>query len=127
MICANPDIVVVRQTGTRALCAGVIAEKYAQMGGKTTQFGKPYKQVYEKCFALVPNTPKARIAAIGDNLATDIKGANKAGIDSYLIAGGILGEQLGIQHGQLPAPEKLAKICDELGAKPDGVLPEFIW
>jgi HAD superfamily hydrolase (TIGR01459 family) len=127
LICANPDLVVVRQTGQRALCAGVMAEKYQQMGGEIIQFGKPYGQVYEKSLELIKDIPLNKIAAIGDNLVTDIKGANDFGIDSYLIAGGILGEELGIKHGQLPPPDKLQKICEESGNVPLGVLPAFVW
>ncbi len=127
LICANPDLVIVRQTGVRALCAGVMAEEYAKMGGKIKQFGKPYGEVYNKIFSDLAGTPKARIAAIGDSLKTDIAGANAAGIDSYLIAGGILGEELGIKHGQLPAAEKLLAVCNKEGTIPKGVLPEFIW
>ncbi len=127
LICANPDIVIVRISGVRALCAGAIAEKYEQMGGRIKQFGKPYNEVYQKCMSYVQGVPKSRIAAIGDNLDTDIKGANNFDIDSYLIAGGILGEELGIKHGQLPSPDKLQKVCDRAAVAPTGVLPEFVW
>lgn len=127
LICVNPDMVVVRQTGARALCAGVIAQEYKKMGGKISQFGKPHKSVYEKCFSLLDGIDKSRIAAIGDNLDTDIKGAVNEGIDSYLIAGGILAENLGINHGQLPEIDKLQKLCDNANSTPFAVLPEFIW
>lgn len=127
LICANPDLVVVRITGQRALCAGVIAKKYIDMGGQVIQFGKPYSQVYEYAMQLAGSTPKARIAAIGDSLETDIKGANDFGIDSYFIAGGIFGEELGIQHGQLPDQAKLQKLCDSYNITPTGVLPEFVF
>lgn len=127
MICANPDIIIVRQSGVKALCAGAIAEEYQQMGGKIIQFGKPYKSVYEKCFDYLSKTPKSRIAMVGDNLDTDIKGANNAGIDSYLIAGGILGKDLGIKHGELPPIDKLEAICKTASISPTAVLPAFIW
>lgn len=125
LVCANPDKVVVRINGARALCAGVIADAYTDMGGTSHYFGKPYLAVYSKALSYIPNITKSRIAAIGDSLETDIKGANHAGIDSYLIAGGILGEQLGIRHGQLPDAARLQQICDEYGIIPHGVLPAF--
>ena len=130
MICANPDLVVVRQSGVRALCAGVIANEYERMGGNVTQFGKPYESVYEYAFNLlheVGGYKADRVAAIGDNLVTDIRGANNVNIDSYLIAGGILGEELGITHGQLPDADKLQKKCEDVGDIPMAVLPAFIW
>lgn len=124
MICANPDYVIVRQTGVRALCAGAIAEKYQEMGGNVRQFGKPYREVYDRVIELIG---EVSVAAIGDNLDTDIKGANNMDIDSYLIAGGILGEELGIKHGQLPEIKKLEKVCDKAGIAPKAVLPAFVW
>jgi HAD superfamily hydrolase (TIGR01459 family) len=127
LICANPDYVVVRQTGARALCAGAMAEKYQEIGGKTMQFGKPYPEVYKKCLSLTNNISLEKIAAIGDNLDTDIKGANNSKLDSYLIAGGVLGEELGIKHGELPLIDKLQEVCEKSGSIPTAVLPAFVW
>lgn len=127
LICANPDFAIVRISGKRALCAGVIAKKYSEMGGKVMQFGKPYHHVYEMAMKLAGNIPKSRIAAIGDNTETDILGAMDFGIDSYLIPGGILGGQLGIKHGELPDPQKLKEMCKSSGIVPTGILPEFVF
>lgn len=125
LICANPDMVVVRKTGKEALCAGVIAKKYEEMGGRVLSFGKPYTPIYERAFEMANHPDKTRIAAIGDSLITDIKGANDFGIDSYLIPGGILGAELGIKHGELPDADKLQRLCNEYAIIPTGVLPEF--
>jgi ribonucleotide monophosphatase NagD (HAD superfamily) len=76
---------------------------------------------------LVQNTPKQRIAAIGDSILNDIKGANNFGIDSYFIPGGIAGRELSIAHGQLPDADKLQEFCDNFRAIPTGVLPEFVF
>jgi len=127
LICANPDLIVVRLNGDKALCAGVVAQKYEEMGGKVTYFGKPYMAVYERCMQLVGNTPKSRIAAIGDSILNDIKGANDFGIDSYFIPGGIGGAELAIVHGQLPSPNNMQKFCETYGAKPTGILPKFVF
>lgn len=127
LICANPDWVIVRISGVRAYCAGVIAKQYEDMGGVVQYFGKPYPGVYRKSLALLEGVPLSRIAAIGDSLTTDIKGANGMGIDSYLIAGGILGEALNIQHGELPNPKALLRVCEGEGVIPSGVLPALVW
>lgn len=92
-ICTNPDMEIVRQNGTRALCAGVMAEAYEKMGGKVIYFGKPYPTVYDRCFEVFKTKDKAKIAAIGDNLETDIKGANAAGIYSIFITGGVMAKE----------------------------------
>ncbi len=127
LICANPDLIVVRKNGSMALCAGVIANYYNNLGGKVISFGKPNPNVYEKSIKLLNIKSTARIAAIGDNLQTDIQGANNMGIDSYLIAGGILGKDLGIEHGQLPKQGDLLNICNQTKIMPHAVLPAFIW
>lgn len=127
MICANPDMIIVRQSGKQALCAGVIANEYQKMGGKVKQFGKPYNDVFQEAIEWLGFKDKSRIAMIGDNLHTDIKGANAVGLDSYLIAGGILGKKLGITHGQLPEKKTLSAICKQEGITPTGVLPALVW
>ena len=43
-------------------------------------FGKPYREVYNLCF-----NPNEKVLAIGDNLRTDIKGANNLNIDCIFI------------------------------------------
>jgi len=95
MVCANPDIIVVRQTGEEILCAGVLAEEYIKMGGQVKYLGKPYKEdkeAYSKCFGILAehNIKPEQCLAVGDNLDTDIAGANKVGIDCLFISGGIL-------------------------------------
>lgn len=127
MICANPDLVVVRNSGAHALCAGVMAAKYSEMGGEVQYFGKPHADVYHKALALAGNPDLARVAVIGDSLTTDIKGGNGIGIATYLIPGGILGKDLGIVHGELPDPQALAQLCSKQDAiYPTGVIPALV-
>ncbi len=90
MLCLNPDMEVVKITGERYPCAGVIAKQYEAMGGKVTWFGKPYPAVYQLAITMLEPVAKARILAVGDGLYTDILGANNASIDSVLVTGGIL-------------------------------------
>ncbi len=90
MICANPDIEVVRQNGERLGCAGEIAGEYEKRGGYVKYFGKPYADVYTLCLNRLEGIDKTRVLMVGDSLHTDIKGANGVGIDSALITGGIL-------------------------------------
>lgn len=129
LICANPDKVVVRLNGTRVPCAGIIAEQYEQQGGTVHYFGKPYPDVYEYCFEIFAThniTNKQRIIAIGDNLETDIKGANNQSLTSILIASGILAEQLHIKHGEMPNTATLETLCKQQEIIPNGILPAFV-
>jgi HAD superfamily hydrolase (TIGR01459 family) len=84
MICTNPDLIVDRGN-TRELCAGSVAMIFEKMGGKVIYFGKPYPEVYNQS---IDNKDK-KILCIGDNLNTDIKGANLMNYDSMLISNGI--------------------------------------
>tara|TARA_Y100000992_G_C21215653_1_gene467746 strand:- start:313 stop:1131 length:819 start_codon:yes stop_codon:yes gene_type:complete len=84
MICTNPDLIVDRGS-IREFCAGSVAMVFEKMGGKVIYFGKPYPEVYNQS---VDNKNK-KILSIGDNLNTDIKGANLLNFDSLIISNGI--------------------------------------
>jgi HAD superfamily hydrolase (TIGR01459 family) len=84
MICTNPDLIVDRGN-VRELCAGSVALVFEKMGGEVIYFGKPYPEVYNQSI----DNSKKRILSIGDNLNTDIKGANLLNYDSLLISNGV--------------------------------------
>ena len=84
MICTNPDLIVDRGE-KRELCAGSVAMVFEKMGGKVVYFGKPYPEVYNQSV----NNKNKKILCIGDNLNTDIKGANLLNYDSLLISNGV--------------------------------------
>ena len=84
MICTNPDLIVDRGN-KRELCAGSVAMVFEKMGGEVIYFGKPYPEVYNQS---IDNKNK-KILSIGDNLNTDIKGANLLNFDSLIISNGI--------------------------------------
>ena len=93
MICANPDLIVHRGNQTE-YCAGSIAKLYERMGGKVKYFGKPYKYFYEYICKILKEKykkkiNKKKILVIGDNLNTDILGANNFKVENLLITGGI--------------------------------------
>ena len=84
MICTNPDLIVDRGN-VRELCAGSVAMVFEKMGGEVVYFGKPYPEIYDQAI----NNKNKKILSIGDNLNTDIKGANLLNFDSLLISNGI--------------------------------------
>jgi len=84
MICTNPDLIVDRGS-KREFCAGSVAMVFEKMGGNVVYFGKPYPEVYNQS---IENKNK-KILSIGDNLNTDIKGANLLNYDSLIISNGI--------------------------------------
>ena len=80
MICTNPDLIVDRGN-IRELCAGSVAMVFEKMGGEVIYFGKPHAEVYNQS---IDNVGK-KVLAIGDNLNTDIKGANLLNYHSLLV------------------------------------------
>jgi len=84
MICTNPDLIV-DKGNTREYCAGTIAKLFERINGKVIYFGKPHPPVYN----LSINIKNKKVLCIGDNLNTDIKGANIQNFDSLLITEGI--------------------------------------
>ena len=84
MICTNPDLIVDRGSN-RELCAGSVAMVFEKMGGEVVYFGKPYPEVYNQSI----NNKNKKVLSIGDNLNTDIKGANLLNFDSLIISNGI--------------------------------------
>ena len=84
MICTNPDLIVDRGK-EREYCAGSVAMIFEKIGGEVIYFGKPYPEVYNQAI----KSNKKKVIAIGDNLRTDIKGANNMNYDSLVITGGV--------------------------------------
>jgi len=84
MICTNPDLIVDRGD-KRELCAGSVALVFEKIGGEVIYFGKPFPEVYNQSI----NNKEKKALSIGDNLNTDIKGANLLNYDSLLISNGI--------------------------------------
>ena len=83
LICTNPDLTVHRGN-VEELCAGSVAKVFEELGGEVVYFGKPHKEVYNMCF-----NADEKVLAIGDNLRTDIKGANNLNIDCIFISEGV--------------------------------------
>lgn len=130
-VCANPDLVV-DVGGTLYLCAGAIADVYAQMGGEVYWAGKPHSSAYDSAFAMVSSlrggAPVApdKVLVIGDALRTDLKGAHDAGLDALFIAGGIHREQV-VVNDTIDA-DKLQSLFSDVGApRALGAMTELAW
>ncbi len=125
MICVNPDLLVIR-LGVQEPCAGALAARYEALGGRLRYFGKPYPDVYNLTLARL-DLPPARVLAVGDGLATDIAGANAAGLDSVLITGGLLADELDLAPGEAPSARDLEEACRAAGVRPRAALATFVW
>ena len=84
MVCTNPDLIVDRGNVTE-YCAGSVAKVFEELGGNIKYFGKPYPLVYD----ISANNKNKSVLCIGDNLNTDIKGANLQNFKSLFVLNGI--------------------------------------
>ena len=106
MICTNPDLIV-DKGNVRELCAGSVAMIFEKMGGEVIYFGKPYPEVYNQS---IENKNKKTLS-IGDNLNTDIKGANLLNFDSLIISNGIHKNEIK-KKGILETARSYEAICN---------------
>lgn len=119
MICANPDLEVIRG-GRRVICAGALTIRYEAMGGRTVWIGKPDRRIYAPVLEMLGTSP-ARTLAVGDALRTDIAGAAAAGIPSCWVLGGIHGEELGRDR------DLAERTANGAGLSPDAAISAFEW
>lgn len=126
MVCANPDLEVIRG-GRREICAGAIAVYYEEMGGDVRTHGKPDREVYDLCLAGLGLGRETKVAMIGDSLRTDIAGALGAGLDGIFVAEGIHGELLDAASHKDLDPARLNAFCGEYGLYPTAALSHLVW
>jgi len=120
MVCANPDLAVVRG-GKRIICAGALARRYQEMGGDVRDYGKPHPAIYDVCLQRLGIADRTRVLAIGDSLRTDIAGAEAAGIPAALVLGGLHAEEFG---GDLA---KVTAACAAANVHPVALIPRLTW
>lgn len=125
MVCANPDIEVVRG-GRTVYCAGAIAAAYAQAGGDVSYAGKPHLPIYDMAIETARalrggDVPKSQVLAIGDGVATDIAGASAFGVRSLFITSGLHGGA-----GDALA-ETAARLFSDGPPRPVAIMRELAW
>lgn len=118
MLCINPDMEVVKLDGTRIACAGAIAEAYEELGGKVEYIGKPHSLIYQYALETLGVGDTSRVAMIGDNILTDIRGGARAGLDTVLVLQGILKEG---------GEQKIAALIEQTGVSPTYAISGFCW
>jgi HAD superfamily hydrolase (TIGR01459 family) len=118
MLCANPDLEIIRG-GERLICAGALALHYEALGGRVLWVGKPDPSVYRPALELL-GLPRERVLAVGDSLRTDIAGARAACVDSCWVLGGIHAEEFA-------APGAAEAAVRAKGLAPVALLPAFRW
>lgn len=111
--------------GKIGLAPGAFAEQYAILGGRIITVGKPDVNIFKYSVDGLENFVPERTLMIGDNIATDIKGANLLGIPSALVSKGIHVNFLG--EGYIPDVAKTRELASNYDAYPDFVISNFRW
>jgi HAD superfamily hydrolase (TIGR01459 family) len=127
LICANPDVVVVRPDGSFGMAPGAVARHYEGLGGRVALVGKPHRPVYEMCLEALGPLPPDAVLTIGDSVAHDIAGGAAMGLATALIMGGIHAPLFDLARGPSANGAALERLQADYGASPDWVLPRFRW
>lgn len=126
MVCGNPDLARVSASGELFEAPGLLARRYAALGGAVRLHGKPSPRIYKTCLRALPY-PHHRIACVGDSLLHDVVGAAGAGLPSVFVASGVHREELRIAFGRTPDPAACERLYAQFGARPDYLVPTFRW
>lgn len=129
-ISANPDLVV-HVGDTMLYCAGAIAQKYEDAGGRVLQAGKPFAPIYARALELAERrrgapVDRSRVIAIGDAMRTDIKGACDYGLDAMFVTSGIHRHELHRGGGALDRAA-MDRLVDEAGVRPVAAMTALGW
>jgi HAD superfamily hydrolase (TIGR01459 family) len=124
MICCNPDIIA-HTAGVAWLCPGALAAEYASLGGTVHSFGKPHAPAFAKIIAQLGLPASAKLAMIGDNLNTDIRGGHDYGLDTVLILDGVHRDALDGAVGTLPSQASLQALYAAHGLAPSWAVPKL--
>lgn len=94
LLLCNPDLIYptagnsygVTAGGLAHLIEGILQERYPESGHRFTRLGKPHAPLFTTA---IGEWAKEHAIMIGDQLATDIAGAQRIGIDSALVMSGL--------------------------------------
>lgn len=124
MVCANPDLEVIRG-GLRVLCAGALAARYRELGGDVRFLGKPDPAIYRRALELLC-LPSGRVLAVGDSLRTDVAGATRARIDACWVLDGLHGDLLQGSNGSFDR-NLVERAALAAGLAPIATIERFSW
>ncbi len=117
-ICANPDILMLRDGMTMAAAPGGIAKVYEELGGRVEYIGKPYPAIFNHALAVFGKENTLRVVMIGDSPEHDVAGARSMGFSTLLVRTGV--------QAKLDESE-LLRLCGDHGGPPDFLMPGFRW
>ena len=124
LVCAGNDTSSY-MNGEISLAPGAVAEQYAVLGGRIITVGKPDVRVMEYALECLEGIDRSKVLLVGDNLATDIKGANLSQISSALTTKAVHVNFLG--EGYIPDVAKTRELATNFDAFPDFIISNLRW
>ncbi|MEM1347521.1 MAG: HAD hydrolase-like protein [Myxococcota bacterium] len=97
LVLPNPDLIYPRTLnsfgvtsgGAAAMITTILEERYPGASFSFDLLGKPHPPIYEQALETL-GVPRTRAVMIGDQLATDVRGALAVGIDAALVTTGLV-------------------------------------
>jgi HAD superfamily hydrolase (TIGR01459 family) len=97
LVLPNPDLIYPKGDASYGLASGSVAlvleralkVRYAQAAPRFVGLGKPHRPIFEAAMELAGTDDRSRAVMLGDQLYTDVQGANELGIDSALLSTGL--------------------------------------
>ena len=117
LVLCNPDLIYPFSPGRYGITAGslaaileaVLRERYQDRNMDFVRLGKPYSPIFEEASRRAGTRD---MVMIGDQLATDILGAHRFGIDSALVLSGLAREA----NADWPEDMKPSYVLESLGS-----------
>lgn len=121
LLCANPDRELIFG-GKPLFGAGMLAQRFAEVGGMVYWFGKPDPAAFIAGWRELQRLGVQKVLFVGDSMVTDIPGARQAGLESLLLTStGIHRAELAVEFNQSPSPERLSSFLAQYAIQPDFV------
>jgi len=97
LLLPNPDLIYPRADREIGLAAGAaallieqgLAVRFGAHAPRFHRLGKPHRPIFEAALKRLGDPDRARVVMLGDQLGTDVRGANEAEIDSVLLSTGL--------------------------------------
>ncbi len=118
LILPNPDLIYQQGPETFGFAVGsmaemferVFAERFPAVEPTFKRLGKPHTPIFAEAIRRIGTE---QVAMLGDQLATDIAGANRAGIDSVFVPGGVTNLEASIADSEIRPDFILRGLEDE--------------
>lgn len=115
LVLPNPDLIFQRGADDYGFAVGTLAHMFERVLGERfpaveptfERLGKPHPPIYHEALRRADSD---NVVMLGDQLATDIAGANRAGLDSVFVPGGV---------------SNLAAALSETDVRPDWILRDL--